>query len=81
MILVLAVDDHGIVRDGITRAVDVVEQVRCADSSIPVLPVSSGDTADLWWDGLECVSKDILPTLLSASRLSESLGKPSQTME
>jgi DNA-binding NtrC family response regulator len=60
---------------------DVVERVRCIDSSIPVLLVSSTSTAELWWDALECGIEDILPTPLSASHLSEYLGKHSHAME
>jgi PleD family two-component response regulator len=60
---------------------DVVEQVRCIDSSIPVLLVSSTSTAELWWDALECGIEDILPTPLSASSLCEYLGKHCQAME
>jgi DNA-binding NtrC family response regulator len=54
---------------------DVVEQVRCIDSSIPVLLLSSTSTAELWWDALECGIEDILPSPLCASRLCEYLAK------
>ena len=52
---------------------DLVEQVRCISSSIPVVLVSSTSTAELWWDALDCGVADILLTPLSASRLCEIL--------
>ena len=33
---------------------DLVEQVRCISSSIPIVLVSSTSTAELWWDALDC---------------------------
>jgi len=53
---------------------DLVEQVRCISSSIPIVLVSSASTAELWWDTLDCGVKDILLAPLSASRLCEILG-------
>ena len=54
---------------------ELVEQVRCISSSIPIVLVSSASTAELWWDALDCDVEDILSTpLLSASRLCEILG-------
>jgi DNA-binding NtrC family response regulator len=55
---------------------DLVEQVRCISSSIPVVLVSSTSTAELWWDALDCGVEDILLAPLSASRLCEILGHP-----
>ena len=53
---------------------DLVEQVRCISSSIPIVLVSSTSTAELWWDALDCDVEDILSTpLLSAARLCEIL--------
>jgi DNA-binding NtrC family response regulator len=52
---------------------DLVEQVRCISSSIPVVLVSSTSTAELWWDALDCGVEDILLAPLSASRLCEIL--------
>jgi len=53
---------------------DLVEQVRCISSSIPIVLVSSTSTAELWWDALDCDVKDILLAPLSVSRLCEILG-------
>jgi DNA-binding NtrC family response regulator len=53
---------------------DLVEQVRCISSAIPILLVSSTSTAELWWDALDCDVEDILLAPLSASRLCEILG-------
>src|SRR5215831_20351769 len=53
---------------------DLVEQVRCISSSIPIVLVSSTSTAELWWDALDCGVEDILLAPLSASRLCEILG-------
>ena len=53
---------------------DLVEQVRCILSSIPIVLVSSTSTAELWWDALDCGVEDILLAPLSASRLCEILG-------
>ena len=53
---------------------DLVEQVRCISSSIPIVLVSSTSTAELWWDALDCDVEDILLAPLSASRLCEILG-------
>ena len=55
---------------------DLVEQVRCISSSIPIVLVSSTRTAELWWDALDCDVEDILFAPLSASRLCEILGHP-----
>ena len=52
---------------------DLVEQVRCTSSSIPIVLVSSTSTAELWWDALDCDVEDILLEPLSASRLCEIL--------
>ena len=53
---------------------DLVEQVRCISSAIPILLVSSTSTAELWWDALDCDVEDILLAPLSTSRLCEILG-------
>ena len=53
---------------------DLVEQVRCISSSIPIVLVSSTSTAELWWDALDSHVEDILLAPLSASRLCEILG-------
>jgi len=53
---------------------DLVEQVRCISSSIPIVLVSSTTTAELWWDALDCGVEDILLAPLSVSRLCEILG-------
>ena len=53
---------------------DLVEQVRCISSSIPIVLVSSTITAELWWDALDCDVEDILLAPLSASCLCEVLG-------
>ena len=53
---------------------DLVGQVRCISSSIPIVLVSSTSTAELWWDALDCGVEDILLAPLSASRLCEILG-------
>ena len=53
---------------------DLVEQVRCISSSIPIVLVSSTSTAELWWDALDCDVEDILLAPLSTSRLCEILG-------
>jgi DNA-binding NtrC family response regulator len=53
---------------------DLVEQVRCISSSIPIVLVSSTSTAELWWDALDCGVEDIVLAPLSASRLCEILG-------
>src|ERR1700749_1306743 len=50
---------------------DLVEQVSSISSSIPIVLVSSGRTAELWWDALDCDVEDILSEPLSASRLCE----------
>jgi DNA-binding NtrC family response regulator len=55
---------------------NLVEQVRCISSSIPIVLVSSTSTAELWWDALDCDVEDILLAPLSASRLCEMLGHP-----
>ena len=52
---------------------DLVEQVRCISTSIPILLVSSASTAELWWDALDRGVEDILFAPLSASRLCEVL--------
>ena len=54
---------------------DLVEQVRCILSSIPIVLVSSTSTAELWWDALDCGVEDILLAPLSASRLCDILGR------
>ena len=54
---------------------DLVEQVRCISSSIPIVLVSSTITAELWWDALDCDVEDILLAPLSASRLCDILGR------
>jgi DNA-binding NtrC family response regulator len=56
---------------------DLVEKVRGISSSIPIVLVSPTNTAELWWDALDCDVEEILPTPLSASRLCEVLGTPS----
>jgi len=53
---------------------DLVEQVRCISSSIPIVLVSSTSTAELWWDALDWDVEDILLAPLSASRLCEIVG-------
>jgi DNA-binding NtrC family response regulator len=53
---------------------DLVEQVRCISSSIPIVLVSSTSTPELWWDALDCDVQDILLAPVSASRLCEILG-------
>ena len=52
---------------------DLVEQVRCISSSIPIVLVSTTSTAELWWDALDWDVEDILLTPLSAARLCEIL--------
>jgi len=52
---------------------DLVEQVRCISTSIPIVLVSSASTAELWWDALDRGVEDILLAPLSASRLCEVL--------
>jgi DNA-binding NtrC family response regulator len=52
---------------------DLVDRVRCIDSSTPIVLVTSFSTAELWWDALECGIDDILPGNLIASRLSHLL--------
>lgn len=54
---------------------DLVEQVRCISSSIPIVLVSSTITDELWWDALDCDVEDILLAPLSASRLCDILGR------
>ena len=53
---------------------DLVEQVRCISSSIPIVLVSSTSTAELWWDALDWDVEDILLAPLSVCRLCEILG-------
>ena len=53
---------------------DLVGQVRLISSSIPIVPMSSTSTAELWWDALDYGVEDILLAPLSASRLCEILG-------
>jgi DNA-binding NtrC family response regulator len=53
---------------------DLIEQVRCISTSIPIVLVSSASTAELWWDALDCGVEDILLAPLSASHLCEILG-------
>jgi len=53
---------------------DLIKQVRCISSSIPIVLVSSTSTAELWWDALDCDVEDILLAPLSASYLCEILG-------
>jgi DNA-binding NtrC family response regulator len=53
---------------------DLVEQVKCISSSIPIVLVSSTSTPELWWDALDCDVQDILLAPVSASRLCEILG-------
>ena len=53
---------------------DLVKQVKCISSSIPIVLVSSTSTAELWWDALDCNVEDILLAPLSASLLCEILG-------
>ena len=53
---------------------DLVEQVRCISSSIPIVLVSSTITAELWWDALDRDVEEILLAPLSASRLCEIFG-------
>ena len=53
---------------------DLVEQVRCISSSIPIVLVSTTSTPELWWDALDWDVEDILLTPLSVSRLCEILG-------
>ena len=53
---------------------DLVEQVRCISSSIPIVLVSSTITAELWWDALDRDVEEILLAPLSASRLCAILG-------
>ena len=52
---------------------DLVERVRCAVISVPIVLVTSAITAELWWDALECGIDDILPASVDASRLSKLL--------
>jgi DNA-binding response OmpR family regulator len=52
---------------------DIVDRVRCIDSSTPIVLVTSFSTAELWWDALECGIDDILPGNLIACRLSHLL--------
>ena len=54
---------------------DLIEQVRCISSSIPIVLVSSTITAELWWDALDYGVEDILLAPLSASRLCDILGR------
>ena|SRR5436309_2813543 len=56
---------------------DLVERVRTVSSSISVVVVSPTSTAELWWDALDCEVEEILVGPLSASRLCEVLGTPS----
>ena len=58
-------------KDGNWR--NVLEKVRHA--SIPVLLVSSSNTAELWWEALDCGVEDIVPSPLSASWVSKYLEK------
>jgi DNA-binding NtrC family response regulator len=60
-------------RDGNWR--DLVERVRCIGKYLPVVLLSSTRTAELWWEALDCGVEDILQAPLSASLLSEYLGK------
>lgn len=59
------------VADGNWR--DLVEQVRCIDTSTPIVLLTASSTAELWWDALECGIDDILHARLVASRLCELL--------
>ena len=53
---------------------DLVRQVRCISTSIPIVLLSSTTTAELWWEALDCDVEDILFAPLSTSRLCEILG-------
>ena len=76
-LLVSASDRTAIVADLVLADgnwTDLIKQVRCISSSIPIVLVSSTSTAELWWDALDCDVEDILLAPLSASRLCEILG-------
>ena len=73
-LLVSASERTGIVADLVLADgnwTDLVEQVSCISSSVPIVLVSSTSTAELWWDALDCDVEDILLAPLSASRLCE----------
>jgi len=52
---------------------DLVQRVRCIDTSIKIVLATSSRTAELWWDALECGIDDILPGPHMASRLRQLL--------
>jgi DNA-binding NtrC family response regulator len=54
---------------------DLVERVNCLDINLStsIVLVTSSNTAELWWDALECGIDDILPVSLPASRLCQLL--------
>ena len=64
---------HLALKDGNWR--DLVERVRLIDGRTPVILMSSVNTAELWWDALECGVADIVPTALSERSLCEYLDK------
>ena len=52
---------------------DLIEQVRCIDTTTPIALVTTSSTAELWWDALECGIDNILPGYLVVSRLCQLL--------
>jgi DNA-binding NtrC family response regulator len=52
---------------------DLVDRVRCTGIPIPLVLLTSGITAELWWDALEYGVDEILPPSLKASRLCQLL--------
>src|SRR5690349_20621966 len=46
---------------------DLVEHARDVSSCIPIVLLTAVNTAELWWDALDCDVKDIQSTPLSAS--------------
>ncbi|MDP9050231.1 MAG: hypothetical protein M3O31_05820 [Acidobacteriota bacterium] len=52
---------------------DLVQRVRCIDTSTQIVLATPSRTAELWWDALECGIDDILTGPPMASRLRQLL--------
>jgi DNA-binding NtrC family response regulator len=55
---------------------DLIERVRCVEKHTPIVLMTHANTAELWWDALECGVDDILSVPLLASRLRRLLETP-----
>jgi DNA-binding NarL/FixJ family response regulator len=59
---------------------DLVERVRGRKVPIPIVLMTSVNTAELWWDALECGVDDIVPGVPHDSSLAPTPGDARRTM-